>query len=156
LETPLLEKVGDIDLKRGKALVCRAYSDHTLRDITKGRDSREATLSDIAIEIAERNMKDKLPGAFLFTLENGHGYLPDYMRKIWRKYSGVPNTCEESMRHSALSDFADLGANAYEIKEIAGHKDIRTSQHYVQSSADRLRDIVNRRERATVKQIKKY
>jgi integrase len=138
-------QAGDIDLKRGRAFVQRAYSHYELRNITKGRDPREAVLSDVALEIAQRNIKDKLPGAFLFTWGNGHGYRPAYMRKLWRKYSGVTNTCEEAMRHSTLTDLADLGANAYEIQAIAGHKDIRTSQHYVQSSGNRLRDVVNRR-----------
>jgi site-specific recombinase XerD len=46
------------------------------------------------------------------------------------------------MRHSTLSDLANLGANAFEIQAIAGHKDIRTSQHYVQSSGNNLRDSI--------------
>lgn len=138
-------QVGDVDLKRGKAVIQRAYSSYELRNITKGRDPREAILSDVALEIAGKNIKDKLPNAFLFTWGNGHGYRPAYMRKIWRKYSGVSNTCEEAMRYSTLSDLADLGANAYEIQAIAGHKDIRTSQHYVQSSGNNLRNIVNRK-----------
>ena len=136
---------GDIQPKRGKAVIRWAYSRYQLRDITKGRETREATLSDLALEIAQRNMKDKLPAAFLFTWGAGHGYKPAYMRKLWRKYSGVPNTCEESMRHSTLTDLADLGASAYDIQDIAGHKDIRTSQHYVKTSAGRLRDVINRR-----------
>ncbi len=59
--------VGDIDSTRGRAFVQWAYSHNKLRNITKGRNPREAVLSDIALEIAQRNMKDKLPGAFLFT-----------------------------------------------------------------------------------------
>ena len=139
-------QVGDVDLKRGKATIQRAYSYHKLRDITKGRVPREATLSDIALDIAARNIPGKLPGAFLLTW-NGRGYKPEWVRKLWRKYSGVENTCEEAMRHSTLSDLADQGANAYVIQDIAGHKDIRTSQAYVKSTENRLKDVLNKRAR---------
>jgi site-specific recombinase XerD len=78
------------------------------------------------------------------------------MRRLWRKYSGVENTCEEAMRHSTLTDLAEMGANAYQIQGIAGHKDIRTSQHYVTTSELRLRDMVNKRSRkAEVVELKK-
>jgi integrase len=138
-------QVGDIDIKRGKAIIQRAYSYGKLRDITKGRTPREATLSDIALEIAQRKVKGKLPGARLFTLENGKGYNPEYMRKIWTRHSETKSSCEEAMRHSTLTDLANLGANAYQIQEIAGHSDIRTSQAYVKSSEARLKDMVNLR-----------
>jgi integrase len=115
-------QVGDVDLNRGIAIIQRAFSAFKLRTITKGRDPRQAILSDKTLEIALKRCKDKLPNTFLFTWGKGHGYRPAYMRKLWRKYSGVPNTCEEAMRHSTLSDLADLGANAYEIQAISGHK----------------------------------
>ncbi len=139
--------VGDIQIKRGKAIIRWAYSGNKLRSITKGRTARESTLSDLALEIARRNMKDKLPSAFLFTWGRARGYKLEFMRKIWRRYSGVESTCEEAMRHSTLTDLADQGASAYDIQDIAGHKDIRTSQAYVKKSSRRLRDLINKRAR---------
>ncbi len=60
------------------------------------------------------------------------------------------------MRHSTLSDLADQGANAYVIQDIAGHKDIRTSQAYVKSTENRLREALNKRGRkAEVIELKK-
>jgi integrase len=149
-------QVRDVDLQRGRAIIQRAYSYHKLRDITKGREPRIAALSDIALEIAQRNVQGKLPGAFLLTWGNGKGYKPEWVRKLWRKYSGVENTCEEAMRHSTLTDLADMGANAYVIQEVAGHKDIRTSQAYVKSTESRLKDALNKRARkAEIIELKK-
>jgi site-specific recombinase XerD len=95
-------------------------------------------------------MKDKLLSAFLFTWGRGRGYKLEFMRKIWRRYSEAEVTCEEAMRHSTLTDLADQGASAYDIQDIAGHKDIRTSQHYVKTSAHRLRDLINKRGKGRV------
>jgi integrase len=141
-------KVGDVNLTRRTVTVQRAYSYRKLRNITKGREPRVAYMSEVALEIAERHITpDKLPSAFLLTYGNARGYRPDWVRRLWRKYSGVENTCEEAMRHSTLSDLADDGANAYQIQKIAGHKDIRTSQAYVSSSELKVKELMERKKR---------
>ena len=137
-------QVGDLDLLRNRIRINRTFSRYQIHETTKGGTKEWIPLSDVAQEIARKNIKDKLPGTFLF-LRAGHGYRPSYLRKLWRKYSTVKNTLQEALRHSTLSDLADLGANAFEIKALARHSDIRTSDFYVRSAQDKLQDLTNRR-----------
>jgi len=115
---------------------------------TKGGKRVEIPLSDRAREIAEKNMG----GEYLFThWYTGTRYGINAPNKIWRRFSGYNLCYYEASRHSFVSQLVDDGVGMLQIKTLARHSDIRTTQRY--SHPMRGRDALNSRGR--VIEIKK-
>ena len=51
-----------------------------------------------------------------------------------------------SLRHEFISDMADRGANPHELKELARHKDIRTTERYLKAKEEKLRELLARKQ----------
>lgn len=47
------------------------------------------------------------------------------------------------LRHSCLTDLVQNGVNVYNIKEIAGHSSIKTTENYLHASLDELQKSMN-------------
>jgi len=137
-------KVKDIDLPNNRILIQRNYSGNVLSMHTKGRNVLWLPLSGIARMIAEKAVKNRFGEDFLFTNpESGKGYKAGSLRRYWNVYSGTDLCVHEGIRHSTISDWSKT-ANAFQVKELARHSDIRVSQEYVHNALTDLRDIVNR------------
>lgn len=138
-------QVRDFDLPSGRAIIQRTYSEARLVETTKGKNKSWVPLSDPAMEIASRRVLSRFGAEFVFiNPRTGEGYKPNYLRRIWKKYSGSDLTLYEGMRHSTISDWSRT-ANAFQVKDLARHSDIRISQRYVHNAMTDLRDVVNRR-----------
>ena len=55
--------------------------------------------------------------------------------------AGIKGLRFHDLRHTALTRVADRGANAFDVQRLAGHADIRTTQRYVNSTEERLRQV---------------
>ena len=139
-------KVKDIDLENRRMLVQRTFSERQILERTKSRKKDWLPLTPEAFEIAERLMQNRFGEEILFlNPRTAQGYLPDFLRRIWRKHSGTDVTCYEAMRHSTISDWSRQGANAYTIRDGARHSDIRTSSRYVHHALNDVRDMMSRK-----------
>ena len=138
-------KAGDLDFNPERVLIQRTLSKNEISETTKQKKKQTVPLSPRAMEICRRNRKDKLPGAWLFTHGQGKYYSVEYLRKIWRKYSGCELTLYEGMRHSTISDWA-LTGSAFEVQLAARHTDQRTTQKYVHEVGDSLLRLVSKHE----------
>jgi integrase len=139
-------QVCDIDVINSRALIQHGYSGSVLQEKTKGKNKRWIPLSNRAYEIILKNIKNKLPQAFLFTNPiTGKGYFLKSLDNIWAKYIGRKITHYEASRHSFCTQISESGANLLQAKELMRHKDIRSTERYFHASTDKLRDIVNRR-----------
>ena len=49
-----------------------------------------------------------------------------------------------SLRHTCLSQLAKKGTGIYDLKELAGHSSIKTTELYLHSCSDSLRAAVNK------------
>ncbi len=139
----------DVDLKKKEAKIERTYqAGNKLADTTKQKKKGEIALSDRALQIAEKNMKEKLPKQFLFINPNtNRGYFPKVLWYHFRKYSGLNNiTFYECTRHSFGTQLAETN-DIYKVKELMRHSDIRTTQKYLHIKTTRLANIVNARKK---------
>jgi len=137
-------KIKDLDLKNNQVLIQRTYSDNVLSEHTKGRNALMIPLSGVALEIAEKHCKGRFGEDFLFiNPESGRGYRAAALRRYWNVYSGSGVCVHEGIRHSTISNWSKY-ANAFQVRELARHSDIRVSQEYVHNALTDLRDVVNR------------
>lgn len=137
-------KAIDIDFSGRRALICRNISGSKVQNTTKGGEAKPIPLSGTAIEVLRRNIYD-LKGFIFINPATGRHYMPDYLSDLWRDNSQTGVMLKEAMRHSTASDWANSGANAFQIKELARHSDIRTSNGYVHNALHGLYDIVDRK-----------
>jgi len=137
-------KINDLDIPGHQVLIQRTYSGNRLTETTKGRKRDWLPMSGVAQGIAEKLAKNRFGENFLFiNPETGRGYRAASLRRYWNKYAGTDVCVHEGIRHSTISDWS-RSANAFQVKELARHSDIKTSQIYVHNALTDLRDVVNR------------
>ena len=142
-------QAGDIDLINRQALIRRSWSRNKLRETTKAKNKRWIPLSDRAFEIIAWNIKDKLPGVFVFlNPKTGRHFSTESIRKTWRNYSGSEVDYYSASRHSFCTQVVETGVNALQAQELMRHSDIRTTQKYFHASVNKLRNAVNIRGRS--------
>jgi hypothetical protein len=81
-------------------------------------------------------------GQFSMPIDS-RGYKPSYLRRLWAEYGVKGIKLYEATRHSTITDWSK-NATAFQVKDLARHSDIRTSQKYVHNAMTDLRDVVNR------------
>lgn len=59
-----------------------------------------------------------------------------------RKEAGLPDLRVHDLRHSFASFLVNAGRSLYEVQELLGHADIRTTSRYAHLSRERLREAV--------------
>lgn len=137
-------QVRDIDLPGARALIQRTYSGYRLVEKTKGKHKKWIPLSRRAFEIAQRHVTGRFGADFLFiNLSTGKGYKPSYLRDLWASYGIKGLKLYEATRHSTITDWSK-NASAFQVKDLARHGDIRTSEKYVHNAMTDLREVVNR------------
>ncbi len=136
----------DFDLKNGSVLIQRTWSGSKLVETTKGKNKKWIPLSDTAYEIACRCLQDRWPEDFMFiNPSTKKGYRQEFLRRLWRKYSGVSITLYEATRHSFCTQVVEGGASVLEAKQLMRHADIRSTERYFHGSMKKMREIVNNR-----------
>jgi integrase len=139
------------DIQGDNALICRTYSDYTIRETTKQKRKQYIPLSDAALAIVHRNSLGKHPDTFVFiNPRSGDGYRPKTLGDIWNKYAGIDVTLYEATRHSFCTQLVEDGVQLSIIRDLARHSDIRTTQKYVHPTGGSARQAVNHRGQGTV------
>jgi integrase len=134
----------DIDFPGRRALICRNVSGSKIQNTTKGGESKPIPLSGTAIETLRRNIRDLNSFIFINPVTKRH-YMPEFLRRLWVERSQTGVMLKEAMRHSTISDWANSGASANQLKELGRHADIRTSDIYVHNAMQGLYSIVDRK-----------
>jgi len=95
---------------------------------------------------AERSNKMVLiRSAFVFCHNNGTEYTAWGVTRAFKKAcrkAGYPDFRFHDLRHDFCSQLVQQGVDLYAVKELAGHKDIATTQRYAHLSPERLRKAV--------------
>lgn len=88
----------------------------------------------------------KMAGNYVFKIsekELTNDSLSHYARKRLRRL-GVRDLVVYGLRHSFASRLSDQGFNAFDIKELMGHSDIKTTMGYVHSNKKLLTERLNK------------
>lgn len=137
-------KVKDLKVRQGLLLVQRTYSGHVMKENVTEENKRFIPLSDRAHGIALNHSRGKHPEAFLFiNPDTGRGFKPNWISKVWRKYSDV--TFYEASRHSFCTQIVEAGATEYEAQILMRHADPRSTQAYIHANVGKMKGLVNRR-----------
>lgn len=135
-------RVSDVDLGMEAARVCKRYCRGDEGNTKSDRGVRALPLGAVAGAIAA-HIAGKRPADFVFTHQNEPiidntllaNYLTPRMKKLGIKFPGFG---WHTFRRLHLSLMQNRGLSVFELRQQAGHADVRTTQEYI---AD---DLANR------------
>ncbi|MEL4181675.1 tyrosine-type recombinase/integrase [Roseateles sp. PN1] len=105
-------------------------------------------MTDRVNEILNRRASVRA-GQFVFSNRKGgpRGYVSQAIRKALRK-AGLQDCRIHTLRHTHASRLVQNGMSVYEVREILGHTDIKTTMRYAHLEARQVttkaRDVINR------------
>jgi integrase len=115
-------------------LIQRTLSAGQIRETTKGHSKTWRTLSSRAYDIVRAQAGDRIGDEFVFINPKTHRrYSGEFLRVLWKKHAQIPYELY-SNRHGEL-----------ELQAIMGHADIRSTRRYFRPTADRQRELLNKR-----------
>ena len=97
--------------------------------------------------LQRRNQKDRTP--FVFTKKSGgpRGYASQSIKKAFKR-AGLYDCTIHTLRHTHATRLIQNGMSVYEVKEILGHSDIKTTMRYAhleqKDVSSRARDVINK------------
>ena len=112
---------------------------------TKSGKVRHVPLSSGALKLL-RDLKEKANPAIEYIFANPRTRLPFvsifYSWDTARTEAGLPELRIHDLRHSFASFLVNAGRSLYEVQELLGHAEIRTTSRYAHLSRERLREAV--------------
>jgi integrase len=137
--------VRSVDIANRVVWVERTLSGSTYMETTKNKSKLPVPLNDKALEIAERNIRDRFPKDFLFVNPvTGSGYRRKYLWEVWRKYSETDYDLYEATRHSFCTRIVPLAESSYDAQRLMRHRDKRSTDNYYHAYNETLLDVVQR------------
>lgn len=113
---------------------------------TKSGKVRHVPLSEGALEVIAKVKEKYGKHAFTFIFPNEKTGLPFvsifYSWDAARQRAGLDYVRIHDLRHSFASFLVNAGRSLYEVQEILGHADSRTTTRYAHLSRDRLQEAV--------------
>ncbi len=113
----------------------------------KGKKDRYIPVSSKMLCMLRNYYKEYKPKDYLFQGKNSNQYSPRNIQIVLKKalkLCGInKNITVHSLRHSFATHLVEQGINISIIKELLGHKDIRTTQIYTHISSIKLSQIKN-------------
>jgi integrase len=105
-------------------------------------------MTDRVYEVLLRRSQSRT-GFYVFQNRKGgpRGYVSQSIRKALRK-AGLSDCKIHTLRHTHATRLIQNGMNLYEVKEILGHSDIKTTMRYAHLESklvtSKARDVINR------------
>lgn len=112
---------------------------------TKSGKARHVPLSSGALDLLRKLRETSDPGtdSIFVNPRTGQPFVSIfYSWDTARKQAGVPALRIHDLRHSFASFLVNAGRSLYEVQELLGHADIRTTSRYAHLSRERLREAV--------------
>ena len=110
---------------------------------TKTGRSRTLPLHQKAVEVLLR--QERKEGAYLFTSKTGKIIHPDRpyhaLKVVLKKYEIMGDV--HKFRHTFASRLVMAGASLFDVKELLGHTDIKSTMVYAHLSQEHMRSVVN-------------
>ena len=128
-----------------------------LRVRVKGARIREQPLSSEMTQILERerDMADDPDGWLFPTSKSASGHIEDMKRAFRRsaRRAGLnpADVIPHTMRHTAITNLAETGADIPTIQEFSGHLSLKMVMRYAHARDRRVDEAVDKMERAKTK-----
>lgn len=110
----------------------------------KNFQSLGVPLNGNAFQVLNDRFKDRR-STHVFCKSNGSPYSNWGVSRAFKKAcieAGFPDYRFHDLRHDFCSKLVQAGVDLYTVKELAGHKDITTTQRYAHLSPERLKNAV--------------
>ncbi len=121
-------RVADIDSKKMRIFVREG----------KGNKERYTILPKVSLDMLREYYKRERPNhkeGYLFLNREGNPLKVERIRVFFRKYRRKAKLNDEfvvhSLRHSFATDLIERGATLIQVKELLGHRNIRSTMEYV-------------------------
>lgn len=118
-------KIEDIDSKRMIITIRQA----------KGKKDRQVPLSESLLQLLRKYYVEYKPKEYLFNGQNKTQYSIGSCQAIYDRYKKTKTSTFHSLRHSCFTYLLEQGTDLRIIQELAGHKDISTTQIYTHVSS---------------------
>ena len=112
----------------------------------KNSKSLGVPLNKQAWEVLLNQKRNSLQAMYVFPNKNGKPYTKYGVSHAFKKAckkAGYPNYRFHDLRHDFCSKLVQGGVDIYKVKELAGHKDVTTTQRYAHLSSESLREAVD-------------
>jgi integrase len=140
-------KIADINLERRVVTIQRTWSRGTVKDAPKTDTPRTLPLSDMAVEIIRRNLKDRVGDAYLFCKRNGQPYSYSTALRVWRTYSGFKIPPKDGTRRSWATAMRNAGVPLEAIQKGLGHASVATTELYLDGDVSWAADVFSAAEK---------
>ncbi|END3518159.1 site-specific integrase [Escherichia coli O13/129/135:H4] len=112
----------------------------TLSDgMTKNGEGREVPLTKKAVSLLERLCDGRDTNQRIFNY-SPYGITQAFRRSA--RLAGVTGVCLHSLRHSAITRFAEMGLSTMQLRAISGHKTITMLARYTHVKASSVVDLM--------------
>ncbi len=138
-------KVGDVIDENGEM----NEQVYLSKEQTKGRTARvvymNKRLRKAVLDYITGNVLGGRREVQLLRTQSDNGFTADTIRQAMRGLftnAGISKASSHSCRRTALTELANKGVGVHVIREIAGHKNLATTQQYLDVSSDKLSGAV--------------
>lgn len=108
-------------------------------DMCKNGEARDVPLTKKAVEILKRLCDGKQEDQRIF-LYSPYGITQAFRRAA--RLAKVDDVCLHSLRHSAITRFAEMGLSTFQLRAISGHKSIDMLARYTHVKAKNVLDLI--------------
>ena len=114
----------------------------------KVRNESVIYMTDRVLDVLTRRHATK-SGKFIFQSKSGsaRNHITHTFKKAFKR-AGISGCTAHTLRHTHATRLIQHGMNLYEVKEILGHADIKTTMRYAhiekQTVSVKARDVMNR------------
>lgn len=113
---------------------------------TKTDKNVTLALADSAVELLNQLKSENPESDYVFpSAESKSGHLYD-AKKVWntiRKKAGITDVRLHDLRHTLATYMIEEGANPFIVQRVLGHKQLRSTQIYVNLGVEHLREKLN-------------
>jgi integrase/recombinase XerD len=122
----------------------------------KGNKQRFVPLNSACMRVIDDYMKDRnhKESNILFINTRGNPLTRHNVLELVKRhgeYIGKPNITPHKLRHTSATTWLTNGADIFNIKEILGHNDLRTTSRYAHATRSSMNNIVNNTSLSSIK-----
>lgn len=145
-------KCKDVDLGNRLLTISATFSNAIYRQKRKGKRSKRAVIPihQEIFEYIKHRVESNLPEAYVFVNnKTGSHYAETGLIVMWRKVrkkAGLDNSVRlyDACRHSFASQLINSGVSIYNVSQLLGHSNIKTTEKYLHNDLSKLKiDISN-------------